>query len=351
MHPLLKWLIGLRQLPQEAGEGAWHLELHSLPQGMQAVLAIAGAAGAVALIWLLYRWEGRSLGAGVRVAISSLRLLALACLTLMLCDLVLVIDRRERMPSNLLVLVDTSESMVLTDPYDDATARHLADGLRAQGMAASEGDIAAVRDQSRLDLARQALAPMWPDLQQGRQVDVYGFDSKARLMESKDPLGELQARGASTAIGDAMNQALAAHRGQPLAGILVVSDGQSNSGEDPRKIAQQSGREGTMIQTFVVGSEHGPSNARLSDIEVSPVVFVRDPLQIGVMVESQGMQGRSARVTLERRQAGEDWTEISQTDVSLGEDGQIQRVPFSYVPEVVGQYEFRARTCGSGRPN
>ena len=37
MFPLLKWLIGLKQLPQESGEGDWHLEFQSMPQGVAAV--------------------------------------------------------------------------------------------------------------------------------------------------------------------------------------------------------------------------------------------------------------------------------------------------------------------------
>ena len=78
------------------------------------------------------------------------------------------------------------------------------------------------------------------------------------------------------------------------------------------------------------------------------MVFVRDPLQIGVLVESQGMKGRTARVKLERRQAGEDWIEVGQSELPLGEDGQIQRVPFAYVPETVGQYEFRGQVVDAG---
>ena len=93
-----------------------------------AILAIAGCRAHLIGVWYLYKWEGRSLGAGAsEIAIGSpCRLMAARRLSsgCMLCDLVLVIDRRERMPSNLLVLVDTSESMkALTDPYDDATAR------------------------------------------------------------------------------------------------------------------------------------------------------------------------------------------------------------------------------------
>lgn len=348
MNPYLKWLIGLRQLPQEAGEGQWHLEFHSLPQGFSAVLAIAVAVLAVFGVWWLYQREGRNLAVGPRLILGSLRLLALACLAVMLSDLVLVIDRRERVPSNLLVLVDTSESMALNDPYEDSTARRLMQGISESSADATERDFASIREMTRLELARKSLAPILKDLADGRQVAIYGFDSKANRVESEEPLAELQARGVSSAVGDAVSQALVAHRGQPISGVLVVSDGQSNGGEDPRKVAQHSARDGTMINALVVGSEQGPSNIRLTEIEVSPVVFVRDPVQIGVLIESQGMRGRSARVKLERRQAGEDWSEVGVTDLNLGEDGQIQRIPFSYVPEAVGQYEFRGQVIDAG---
>lgn len=347
MNSLFKWLLGLRQLPQDVGEGEWRLELHDLPQGIHAVLAIVLVVLALVGVWKLYQWEGRSLSGGARLAIGSLRLMALACLALMLCDLVLVIDRRERTPSHLLVLFDTSQSMALTDPYDDVTARRLSETLH-RSTSTAEADLNKVRQLSRLDLARQAIEPLLTPLKEGREVYIYGFDSRANLKESKDPLAELRADGTGTAVGDAIDQALAAHRGQPLAGLLVISDGQSNGGEDPRKIAQRCGRDGALIHAMIVGSEHGPSNARLGEIEVSPVVFVRDPLQVNLLVESQGMQGRTGRVKLEQRQSGEDWTEIGQTDVLLGEDGQLQRVAFPFRPETVGQYEFRGRIIDAG---
>ena len=208
----------------------------------------------------------------------------------MLLDIVLVIDRRERARSHLLVLVDTSESMGLSDPYDDATARRISGGLRGT-TDVSEVDAASVRERTRLELARQSLEPLMRDLGDGREVAVYGFDGKATRIEVAEPLTALAARGASTAVGDALSQALAPHRGQPLAGVLVVSDGQSNGGEDPRNVAQQAGRDGTVIHALVVGSERGPSNVRLTDVEVSPVVFVRDPLQISVSARIAGNAG------------------------------------------------------------
>src|SRR6516225_5777036 len=103
MHPFLKWLIGLRQLPQEAGEGAWHIEFQSLPQGVTALAVVAAAIGAVFLVWKLYRWEGRNLSARARFLIGGFRLLTIASAALMLCDMVLVIDRRERVPATLIL--------------------------------------------------------------------------------------------------------------------------------------------------------------------------------------------------------------------------------------------------------
>ncbi|WP_010584952.1 vWA domain-containing protein [Schlesneria paludicola] len=347
MFPLLKWLIGLKQLPQEAGEGDWHLEFQSVPQGFAAVLCFAIVIGIVVGVWWLYRHEGRNLGGGIRSFIGGLRILTFVCLALMLLDIVLVIDRREKTPSQLLVLFDTSESMGLTDPYDESTAREIASTLNG-GSGTSDTEQAAVRQRTRLDLARAALEPLLAPLTDGRDVTLYGFDANSTRLEGDTPLADIQPRGAGTAIGSALGQALAAHRGKPLAGVLVVTDGQSNGGEDPRKIAQQAGRDGTAIHSLIVGSEKGPSNVRLSDIEVSPVVFVRDPTQLVVMLESQGMQGRSAAVKLERRQRGEEWVEVGRTELTLGEDASIQRVPFSYTPDATGQFEFRGSVIDAG---
>ncbi len=125
----------------------------------------------------------------------------------------------------------------------------------------------------------------------------------------RDKLAETGVQGDETAIGAALAAALAAHRGQPLSGILVASDGQSNAGEDPRKVAEQAGKQGVPIVSLAAGTLEGPSNARLSAIEADPVVFVRDPTEIGVLVEGHGMQGRTGAVVLEKRQDAA-WTEV-----------------------------------------
>src|SRR5262249_41955513 len=165
---------------------------------------------------------------------------------------------------------------------------------------------------------------------------------KADTVETWSAMAALPSSGGQTAIGDAIKQALAAHRNQPLAGILLVTDGQSNGGEDPRKIAEAAGKQGVPINVLGMGTEQRPSNGGLAELEASPVVFVRDPVKLAAVIDSQGLRGQAANVRLEQRKDGGDWTEVSQTPIVLGEDGAVQRIEFDFTPEATGQYDFRA---------
>ncbi len=335
MAEFVRWLLGLKQAPEWAADAAWQIQFHSLPQGLWAVacalLALAGVAG----VWYLYRSELSTVRRGMRLVLVGLRCLVLTCAAFMLLELVLVITKRESIPSHLIVLVDTSESMGLNDPYPDSDAYTLLAGKLGYGNAAAMGK------PPRLELAKRALDKVFDQLSQDREVSLYGFADQEVALD-REAIASAEPTGTETAIGDALAAAMAEHRGQPLAGILILSDGQSNGGEDPRKVAEQAGKQGVPIVGLAVGTEQGPSNARLAAIEADPVVFVRDPTEIGVLVEGHGMQGRTGLVTLERRlDAG--WSEIGREEVTFQEDAAAKRVKFEITPESVGEIELRAR--------
>jgi len=65
-----------------------------------------------------------------------------------------------------------------------------------------------------------------------------------------------------------------------------------------------------VIQALAIGTEQGPSNSRLVDIEASPVVFVRDPTEISILYEIAGAGRQTGgRFQLEMRHDG-GWTEL-----------------------------------------
>ncbi len=340
MAELLRWLLGLKQAPDWASGGSWSLQFQSAPQDLWAVgyaaLAVVGIVG----VWFLYKTEASTVKPAARVILAGLRCLVFMCAAFMLLELVLVITKRESIPSRLIVLVDTSESMGLNDPYrDDEAHSELAGKLEVDGTAR-------LRKVSRLELARRALARALGPLGEGREISIYGFSHQSAPIEG-DALQSAEPKGTETAIGDALSAALAEHRGQPLAGVLLVSDGQSNAGEDPRKVAEQAGKQSIPIVSLAVGTLEGPSNARLAAIEADPVVFVRDPTEVSVLVEGQGMTGRTGVVTLEKRQDGA-WSEIGREEVTLNEDATAKRVTFKLTPEAIGELELRARIADFG---
>ena len=117
MNDVVQWLLGLKQVPDWVSGGSWQIQFHSAPQGLWAGACVALALAAIAGVWYLYRTEVCTVRPAMRYLLVATRCLVLLCAAFMLLELVLVITKRESLPSHLLVLVDTSESMVLNDPY------------------------------------------------------------------------------------------------------------------------------------------------------------------------------------------------------------------------------------------
>jgi hypothetical protein len=352
MNGFWQSLLGLERSPGAEAVGASRLELTAFPKGAGVLAVVLAAVAVAALIWWLYRREGRELGPGKRLLFVGLRMLTLAAVVTMLVEPVLVSSRRETIASHLPIVVDDSESMGFSDPYtDESRAAHLAASLK---LASADGKspIERLRETPRLDLARAALGPNLKDLARGRAVSIDDLQTatqggsapsgKARTLE------DLKSGRPVSPLGDALRGALATHRGQPMAGIVLVSDGRSNTGEDPLRAAEIAARQGIPIFTVAAGADEGPRNVRLADVEASPVVFARDPMTLAVVVESRGLRDAEATITLEQRVNGGEWEPAGSQQVVLGEDGLLKRTSFRIVPKAVGQYEYRARVEDAG---
>ena len=118
---------------------------------------------------------------------------------------------------------------------------------------------------------------------------------------------------------------MAAHRGQPVAGVILATDGRSNTGEDPLNTVEAAARQHIPVFSIAAGGDEGPRNIRLAEIEVSPVVFVRDPMTLGVVVEARGLKDAEATIVLEQRVNDGAWEGLGSQRVVLGEDGAFKR--------------------------
>jgi hypothetical protein len=351
MSSLLQWLLGIRRSSGEVAlGGSTQLELTSLPAGGAALFFVVATVALAYMLWRLYRRERRELSRPRRALLVGLRLLVLGALAVMLVEPVLVTSRNETIRSHLPLIVDDSESMRFSDPYtDESRAALVAAALRLK----SEGKrspVERLRESPRLDLVKASLGPNLEKLRRGRELFVYDLESASRTVGASRTreLDEIKPSRGVSPLGDALRDVLALHRGRPVAGIVLVSDGRSNAGEDPLRAAEAATRQGIPIFLVAAGADEGPRNVRLAEIEASPVVFARDPMTLGVVVEARGLRDTEGTISLEQRVNGSDWQAVGDQRVALGEDGILKRVTFRIVPRVVGDYEFRARVGDAG---
>jgi hypothetical protein len=353
MSTIWQNLLGIGRSPG-AGDlsGSAHLELTALPRGGAALVLVLAALAVLALIWWLYRKEQRNLSLPRRALLVGLRSIVLLAVAAMLVEPMLVFTRHETIRSHLLVVVDDSESMRFSDPYtDESKAAELAAALNL-GSLDGRAPVDRLRETPRLDLARAALAPQLEALSRGRDLFVYDLESAARTgtlgTARERRLEDIQPGRGVSPLGDALHGVLAAHRGQPVAGVVLVTDGRSNAGEDPLHASEAAARQGIPIFPVAAGAEEGPRNVRLAEVEASPVVFALDPMTLAVVVEARGLKDAEATLVLEQRVNGNDWETLNSQRIALGEDGILKRTTFRIVPKAVGQYEFRARVEDAG---
>lgn len=371
MQKLLNFILGIKAAPWAQG-GRWHVEWSAMPKHDLALLLLCSVLlAAVGVLWL-YKKEGRSLTFPVRAGLAALRMVVLLGVVAMLLEPVIVFSKLEWVPSNLVVLRDVSGSMELKDAYPDQNqASRISAALKLGGPTE-------LRDRTRTWLAERALENGLLDALRGngdRQVDIHEFAAQmsagtttrpstpeaapppaASPDASDPPAGQAprpstDANGidrSATAIGTVIRQAIAAYRGQPLAGILLISDGQNNAGETASKAAEFAAGEGVPIVALASGTPEGPRNAKLTKLEVSPVVFVKDPNPVRVVLESRGLAKSPATVVLERRREGGQWEEIGRQPITLEEEGQVQTVPFEFKEDRPGKMELRATITDVG---
>ena len=352
MNRLWQFLLGIERSPGATPGESSRLEFAAWPRGAGSIVLIVSAIALTYLLWRLYRWEGRELSRARRLLLVALRGMILLAVAAMLLEPVWVSSQRETVPSHLAIVLDDSESMRFSDPYtDDSRAVALAADMRLE-TAGGKKPVDRLRETPRLGLVQEVLGRQVEALEKGRTLYTYDLDSAAKEGSAKAAqsrkLDDVQPKRPISPLGDAIRGVLASHRGQPVAGIVLATDGRSNTGEDPLRAAEAAIRQNIPIYAIAAGADEGPRNIRLAEIEVSPVVFARDPMTLGVVVEARGLKDAEATVTLEQRINDGGWEPIGSQRIVLGEDGILKRTTFRITPRAVGQYEYRARVEDAG---
>ncbi len=258
---------------------------------------------------ILY-WLQRTLSPGRRLVLAALRAVAFTLICLLLFQPAARMTKTVVIPTNVLVLVDVSGSMNLKDPrerpedLEDAAKalgklgfgkRGLPDELKSQ-----------VAEAPRLELAKALLNH--PELalfnQASEQYRVRYFTFGERLEAvageagaQRDTMMKLEAKAEMTRLGEAIEEAVSRYAGQPIAGVIVLTDGGANAGSDALLVAENLKTKGIPLRLIGLGLPK-PRDLRLKTFIAPEIVFHKDRAKVSIEIESHGYADRSVELTL-----------------------------------------------------
>jgi len=320
-----------------------------------------------AILFCMYRSSPAMLSRARRLTLAGLRILFIGLILLLLMRPILAFTVEGSVRRLLVLLVDTSASMQIKDPRVSAEdqkraaiGRDLLDPAKGLAQNLERNRLSEIEQVARVDLLKSVLKNprlnLLPRLDREFDLDAFTFgqgvsplaarkdaetngspkQGSAKLsLEQYTWVDRLGATNPATAIGDALREVVNRKRGQPLAGILLVTDGANNSGSQPREAAGLVRQEGVPLYVYGVGIT-SPRDIIVGNIFAPDITFVKDEVPITVRVRSQGLRGESAELVLKL-----DHQTVAARTVTFAEDGE-QVIPLKFTPQSAGDFDLEA---------
>lgn len=348
MQELLRLLAGWKGIVVEPG-AELRLELAAFPSGGRALILLLGALAALVLVLSVYRKDARTLTAGRRILLATLRAIAVLSALLLVLEPSIVAVKREVRPGHVIVLLDVSQSMNHKDAFRRPEVQDKAQGWRALGVT----DPA---NATRLDLAKALLSKgdqeLVTELAKKNKVQVYGIGAAAEPIPVLPPvagaprdlppaprldLATLVAEARQSNLGGALRGALERSRDSAIAGVVMLSDGRRTMGPQGAEVARLLAQRKIPF-TFVlpVGDPSETQTVEVSRLESADKVFQKEPFRIKAHLATQGYEATTVAVKLQLVTQGaagapETVTFVQQKDVQIGGNQQDLLVEFDEI--------------------
>jgi len=320
------------------------------PRTLWLVLAVAMALLVGWVAWWYHR-ERDALSRPRRWLLAGLRLVALAALALFFLGPEKRIDQEIVTDSQVVILVDTSQSMSVEDESSLSPDKPNQKVTRAAAIAAALSDtplVAILRQQHDVVLAafdeevnRVTRWKREPTTQPEKSVES---DTNAEPPTAW--VEKIQPRGGETRLGGALRAMLEPSGGGPLAGVIVLSDGGQNSGVEPLEMADLAAERQSPIYTIGVGSTEARRNLRVQELSAPSRVYPDDKATVSCLIQNEGFAGRTVDVELFAREAdvaGATGNRVGREQVTFSADGEVVPVKFDFEPVEVGRLAMEVR--------
>ena len=345
--------------------------LEGFTEWWQGPLTLLAEVGVGFLTVWLYRRDSAELSPRLAAGLAALRVAALLSLLAAWLDFERRSEHELIFPSRVAVLVDSSASMALPEaasvaatatqpaapgsettvvpenvPAGAATATRLA---RAMQLLEADGLLEALGETHEISLWRfdAGAEPLVVMPRRGTSREEDAARPREAAVADAEPAAEnagdatsddatmrwqdqLAASGYETRLGEALLRVADREPLDVLAGVVVLTDGVTNAGVDPRVAAAELVEAGVPVLPLGLGSEQLPANIRVADVAAPSRVFPEDRFAVTASLQQQGFGGATVRCELLETQgdAVEGGRLIDAVDVRLADEGELAAVRF-----------------------
>jgi len=314
-----------------------------------------GLVGLAVVAIVFYARYQRQKRVGTRVFLAVLRAAALGLILLLLAEPILTVTVSSQKRPSLWLLIDGTDSMAIAD---ELSADERAALAQAAGIEPESNNPAPQGELKRIDYVKALLAHdpgnLLRQLAEEARLRAFLFDKPegARMLDltpdgregvDGEHLAEqLTTEGEVTALGEALDNLARRQSTANLAGLVIFSDFNQNTGR-----AALSAAEGLGVPVYTVGV--GATKAVDVSVRLEAPLHVKQDERTSVQVtlRHQGLEGEAVDVELTAERLGgleggagavESLGEQTVTLTAARED----YVEFPYVPEEAGRFLLRA---------
>ncbi|MEM6330755.1 MAG: hypothetical protein AAF790_10945 [Planctomycetota bacterium] len=333
----------------------WELPQRLQEQPLAAVGLVAGLVVVVGASLWLYLRERASLSAPAVALLATLRVVAIAGVVIMLLG-----PQRRRVeqvvrPSRVAVLVDTSVSMAMPNEGAGSNAPTLTRSEAARRLLVESGLLAELAKTHTVSVAATDAVgkavvfqpPAPPDkpsagetpkpVQPGEAAEAAAGPPAAAYAEMLRPVAP------QTRLGVAHRQAQEVFAGEPLAGIVLLSDGRNNAGAPPAAAAAAALKAGVPTLTVGFGATREGANLLVRELVAPSKAYPNDEIELTAIIESTGPASGQSTLSLFRRDASAEQSSavlIESKPHTCSTSAGPQPVSFKVTPDKPGAFVY-----------
>ncbi|PCJ60901.1 MAG: hypothetical protein COA79_07520 [Planctomycetota bacterium] len=277
----------------------------NIPEWVIAFLVIASG---IYSYWI-YKKEADFVNPIYRYTMAGFRFLVYVFILLLLLQPILILDRMVEPKSNIAILIDTSESMGIIE--ESADVDYFKDlksvlGDKVGGKPIEEANrtqiVQSILNSEKIDLLNSLGDKFslhffsFGKETKKLKIQWQNVDEKGNAIEKK-PIVIAEAKENVTQIGAAQRDVLNYFKGQPLAGLVMLTDGGNNKGEDPEIVSQSLFLK--KVPVFSVGIGFPESiDISIVDINIPELLFKDEEIAVEVRFKASSLEGVTVPVKI-----------------------------------------------------